>query len=65
LEEIRHNGIMEWILDRRGNDDLPNGKEKGNRQRVPANYFKQDYRNPRRICGLKLTTKLKLIIISR
>jgi hypothetical protein len=29
LEEIRGNGIMEWILDRRGNDDLPNGKEKG------------------------------------
>jgi hypothetical protein len=28
LEEIRHNGILEWILDRRGNDDIPMGKEK-------------------------------------
>jgi hypothetical protein len=29
LEEIRHNGIMEWILDRRGNDDMPNNGAKG------------------------------------
>jgi hypothetical protein len=28
LEEIRHNGIMEWILDRRGNDDMPNNEKK-------------------------------------
>lgn len=28
LNEIQHNGIMEWILDRRGNDDLPNGLQK-------------------------------------
>jgi hypothetical protein len=28
LKEIEENGILEWILDRRANDDLPNGKEK-------------------------------------
>jgi hypothetical protein len=28
LEEIVNNGIMEWILDRRGNDDMPNNKKK-------------------------------------
>jgi hypothetical protein len=28
LEEIRHNGIMEWILDRRGNDDNINDEPK-------------------------------------
>jgi DNA-directed RNA polymerase subunit RPC12/RpoP len=28
LEEIQTNGIMEWILDRRGKDDLPNGQQK-------------------------------------
>jgi hypothetical protein len=28
LEEIRGNGIMEWILDRRGNDDMPGNEVK-------------------------------------
>ena len=28
LKEIEENGIMLWILDRRGNDDLPEGKQK-------------------------------------
>jgi hypothetical protein len=28
LKEIEENGIMTWILDRRGNDDLPNGQTK-------------------------------------
>jgi hypothetical protein len=28
LKEIEENGILEWILDRRANDDLPNGKQK-------------------------------------
>jgi DNA-directed RNA polymerase subunit RPC12/RpoP len=28
LKEIEENGILEWILDRRANDDLPNGQKK-------------------------------------
>ena len=39
LKEIEENGIMEWILDRRGNNDLPNGKTKEKSKRMISNEY--------------------------
>ena len=39
LEEIENNGIMEWILDRRGNDDLPNGQTKAKSKKMIRNDY--------------------------
>jgi len=39
LKEIEENGIMLWILDRRGNDDLPHGKQKEKSKKMISNDY--------------------------